>query len=427
MALTSIDLLIHSAAQLLTFAGGPQRGAALGTLGMIEDGAVAIHDGAIVATGTTTALQHQYQPAQNIDATGNVVMPGFVDPHTHAVWVGDRANEFAMRLAGATYMDIMRAGGGIMSTVRQTRAASVSQLVDETRPRLQRMLAHGTTTMEIKTGYGLDTAAELRQWEAIRQLRAAGPWDIVGTFLGAHAVPAEYAGRSEAYVELVIQDMLPAIRRQPLPPGVPVFCDVFCEEGAFTVAQTQRILEGASTLGFGVKIHVDEFRSLGGTALGVALGAVSVDHLVCTSAEDMVALGGSTTVAVSLPCTPFGLGQQVYTPARALLSANGLLALATDCNPGTAWCESMQFVVALACRFLHLTPAQALAAATINAAYAVGLGARVGSLEPGKQADLLILEVPDYQHVGYRFGTNLVHMVLKAGRVVVERTEGRTL
>jgi imidazolonepropionase len=414
-----IDLLIHSARQLLTFPGGPQRGAALGTLGLIEDGAVAIQTGRILVTGPTLELQRQYQPRQTLDASGRVVMPGFVDPHTHAVWVGDRAQEFEQRLAGATYMDIMRAGGGIMATVRQTRAASVTELVQATRPRLQRMLAHGTTTVEIKTGYGLDTAAELRQWEAIARLQAAGPWDIVATFLGAHVVPAEFSGRDEAYVDVVVNHMLPALAEQRSAIRGPVFCDVFCDEGAFSVAQARRILERARTLGFGVKIHADEFRSLGGTGLAVELGAVSADHLVCTSAADIAPLGRSNTVAVGLPCTPFGLGQTAYTPALAILDAHGILALATDCNPGTAWCESMQFVVALACRAMHLTPAQALAAATINAAWAVGVGAQVGSLEAGKQADVLVLDVPDYRHVGYRFGTNLVRTVVKAGRLVV--------
>jgi imidazolonepropionase len=416
-----IDLLLHSANQLLTLPGGPQRGSALGTLGLIEDGAVAMHGGKIIATGTTAALQGRFEPLKVIDATGRVVIPGFVDPHTHAVWAGDRANEFEMRIAGATYLDLMRAGGGIMATVRQTRKASIQQLVDETRSRLQRMLEHGTTTVEVKTGYGLDTAAELRQWEVISRLQTEGPWDLIPTFLGAHAVPAEYAGRSDAYVDVVVNEMLPAVRRHRVADRGPIFCDVFCDEGAFTLAQARRILEQAKELGFGLKIHADEFAGLGATALGVALGVVSADHLVRTPAEDVIALGQSKTVAVSLPCTPFGLGQDEYTPARAILAANGVLALATDCNPGTAWCESMQFVVALACRYLHLTPAQAIAAATINAACAAGVGERVGSVEDGKQADVLVLDVPDYRHLGYRFGSNIVQMVMKAGRIVVEK------
>ncbi len=415
-----IDLLIHSAAQLLTIPNGPQRGRALGNLGIVTNGAVAVHQGQIVAVGSMPELQHQYQAAETIDASGHVVLPGFVDPHTHAVWAGDRANEFEMRLAGATYMEIMNAGGGIMSTVRQTRAATQAELVRQTRARLQRMLAYGSTTIEVKTGYGLETAAELRLWEAIAQLQAEGPWDLVPTFLGAHAVPQEFKGREEAYVELVINEMLPAASQARSALQGPTFADVFCEEGAFTVEQSHRILQRAKELGFDLKIHSDEFKGLGGTRLGVDLGAVSSDHVVYTPDSDIAALGRSDTVAVALPPTPFSLAQRDYTPAQKYLDAGAILAMATDCNPGTGWCESMQLVIALACRYMRLTPAQAIVAATINAAQAVGLSSQVGSLEAGKQADLLIMDVPDYRHIGYRFGTNLVKTVVKKGRVVVE-------
>jgi imidazolonepropionase len=412
-----VDLLIHSAAQLLTLAGGPQRGRRLGELGLIEDGAVAVREGRVVAVGKTSDLKAAYQPGTALEATGRVVLPGFVDPHTHAVWAGDRAGEFEQRLAGRTYMEIMAGGGGIMSTVRQTRAASVDQLMDETRPRLRRMLAHGTTTVEIKTGYGLETAAELRQWQAIERLAAEGPWTVAPTFLGAHALPAEYSGREDAYLDLVAEEMLPAVAER-LPRNSPAFADVFCEDGAFTVAQSRRVLERARELGFVLKIHADEFVGLGGTALAVELGAASADHLVYTPPADIAALGAGETVAVGLPGTPFGLGQKDYTPAAQILAAGGILALATDLNPGTTWCESMQMVIALACRYMRLTPAQAIAAATINAARAVRLEAEVGSLEPGKLADLIVLEAPDYRHLGYRYGTNLVQTVVKAGAVV---------
>jgi imidazolonepropionase len=418
------DLLIHSAAQVLTLAGGPQRGPRLGTLGLIEDGAVAIRAGRLLLVGRSSDVRARVQPGAAIDATGRVVMPGFVDPHTHLVWMGDRANEFEMRLAGATYQAIMQAGGGIAATVRQTRAASVDQLVEAARPRLQQMLAHGTTTVEAKTGYGLETQAELRQLDAIYRLAAEGPWTVAPTFLAAHAVPPEYAGRAEAYTDLVVEEMLPAAagRRSQSPVTnyqSPLFCDVFCEDGAFDVTQSRRILERGQELGFGLKIHADEFSGLGGTALAVALGAASADHLVYTPAEDIAALGRGETVAVGLPGTPFGLAQRDYTPAGQIVAAGGLLALASDLNPGTTWCESMQMVVALACRYMRLTPAQAIAAATINAARAVRLDDQVGSLEPGKQADVLILDVPDYRHLGYRYGTNLARTVVKAGKVVV--------
>ncbi len=419
----TVDLLVHSAGQLCVTppqAGGPQRGAHLGELGLIEDGAVAIHAGRVVAAGLTHELACQYRAARAIDARGKVVCPGFVDPHTHLVWMGDRAAEFEQRIAGATYMEIMAAGGGIMSTVRATRDASVEELVAAMWPRLDRMLAHGATTVEVKTGYGLETGAEMRQLEAIVALDRSHPATLVPTFLGAHAVPAEYKGRADAYVDLVIHEMLPAVVEKSRALGLEClpFCDAFCEIGAFDLAQSRRILEAARALGFPLKIHVDEFASLGGTRLAVELGATSADHLVTTSPEDIAALGAADTVAVSLPCTPFGLGHHDYTPARALLEAGAALALASDCNPGTAWNESMPFVIALACRYLRLTPAQALVAATLNAACALGLGDRVGSLAPGYAGDLLILDAPDYRHLGYRFGANPVAMVIKGGKVV---------
>ena len=424
------DLLIHNAGHLLTLAspGGPKRGAAMRDLRLIADGAVAVGDGRITAVGSSAELQQMVHAARHLDAAGGTVMPGFVDPHTHLVWVGDRADEFEMRIAGASYMEIMAAGGGIMNTVRHTRAAGMDDLVAQTRVRLDRMLAHGTTTVEIKTGYGLDVEAELKQWQAIRQLQAETPATLVPTFLGAHAVPAEYRGRSDEYVDLVIREMLPAIAQEAstdpiaspnrMPEALPVFCDVFCEHGAFSLDQSRRILETAKALGFGAKIHVDEFKPLGGTRLAVELGAISADHLVCTPPDEIELLAHSDVVAVALPGTPFGLGHHDYTPARAIVDAGGALAVATDCNPGTCWCESMQLVIALACRYLRLTPAEAISAATINAAHAVGLGREVGSLEPGKRADLIILAAPSYTHLGYRFGTNLVQTTIVGGQVI---------
>jgi imidazolonepropionase len=419
----TIDLLVHSAAHLCVIppqAGGPQRGARLGELGLIEDGAVAVAGRRVIAVGPTCELADQFHPTREIDAHSKVVCPGFVDPHTHLVWMGDRAAEFEQRIAGATYMEIMAAGGGIMSTVRATRDASVDDLVAAMRPRLDRMLAHGATTVEVKTGYGLETGAELRQLEAIVTLDRSHPVTLVPTFLGAHAIPAEYKSRTNAYVDVVIHEMLPAVVEKARALGLErlPFCDVFCEDGAFDLAQSRRILEAARALGFPLKIHVDEFAALGGTKLAVELGATSADHLVTTPPEDIAALGASETVAVSLPCTPFGLGHHDYTPAHALLEAGAVLALASDCNPGTAWNESLPFVVALACRYLRLTPAQALVATTLNAACALGLGDRLGSLAPGYAGDLLILDAPDYRHLGYRFGANPVAMVIKGGEVV---------
>ncbi|MEW5986813.1 MAG: imidazolonepropionase [Chloroflexota bacterium] len=419
-----VDLLLHSAGQLCVVPGdgGPQRGRGLGRLGIIADGAVAAQDGRIVAVGPTADLRARYTAALELDAGGRCVTPGFVDPHTHLPWYGDRANEFEQRLAGASYMTIMAAGGGIMSTVRQTRQASLDELVADNLPRLRRMLQHGTTSAEAKTGYGLETAAELKQLEAILALNQKQPVELTPTFLPAHAVPAEFSGRTDDYVALVIDEMLPAAAAWMGQHGFTLFCDVFCEEGAFDLAQSRRVLQAAAGLGFRLKIHADEFVGLGGTALAVELGAVSADHLVQTPPADIHALGQGQTIAIALPGTPFGLTRwdapQAYTPARQILAAGGALALATDCNPGTCWCESMQMVMALAGRYLGLTQAQALVAATLNAAYAIGRGHEIGSLEVGKQADMVVLEAADYRQLGYRFGTNLVRVVVKRGAIV---------
>jgi len=414
-------MLITHASQLLTLAGGPQRGADLGRLGIIPDGAVLIRGEVIERVGTSEELERAYPDEPRLDAGGRAVLPGFVDPHTHLIWAGDRAAEFEMRLAGATYMEIMAAGGGILSTVRATRSAGLEELKAQSRRRMDAMLRHGTTTAEAKTGYGLDTPSELAQLQALLELDAEHPLDLVPTFLGAHAVAPEFDGDPEGYTRLLCEEMLPAARRwwDEHAPGRPLpFVDVFCETGAFSLEQSRAILERARELGFPLKIHADEFDNLGGASLAAELGAASADHLVKTSPGDIRRLAASETVAVALPCTPFGLAQPEYTPAAQILAAGGLLAVASDINPGTAWCESMQFVIALACRYLKLTPAQAIAAATINAAAAVGRADRVGSLEPGKQADLLILSEPDYRHLGYRFGTNLVAQVINAGQVI---------
>lgn len=413
-------MLIYNASQLLTLTKEPQRGSKLGQLNIIPDGAVVFRGERIIEVGSTTNLQMKYPLEESLDAGGKVVMPGFVDPHTHALWAGDRATEFEMRLEGRSYMEIMAAGGGIASTVKATRSASEKDLLDQTRARLQGMFRSGTTTAEVKSGYGLNTQSELKQLEAIHKQGAEGPWDIVPTFLGAHAVGPEFHGDAEAYTRILIDEMIPAVKDwcDSHAPGEPLpFVDVFCEQNAFDLGQTRRILEKAKALGFPLKLHVDEFANLGGTRLAVELGAASADHLVKTSAGDIQALGDSKTVAVSLPCTPFGLGQKDYSPAKQIIAADGILALASDINPGTAWCESMQFVIALACRSMGLTPAQAVAAATINSAAAIGRAASVGSLEPGKQADMLILSVDDYRHLAYRFGGNLVQTVIKKGKI----------
>jgi imidazolonepropionase len=449
-----VDLLIHSAAQLVTCAApdGPKRGAAMRDVGMIPDGAVAVADGEIAAMGPTADLRAGFTARQTLDAGGKVVCPGFVDPHTHAVYAGDRAAEFEMRIQGASYMEILQAGGGILSTMQATRAATVEQLVAAARPRLDAMLALGTTTVEVKTGYGLDTASELKMLHAIAALNATHPTDLVPTFLGAHAVPPEYRGRAGDYVDLIVEEMLPAVRDwrleigdwkaeggrwmvggnwksealsptsnlQPLFSNLqsPFFCDVFCEANVFDRDQSRRILEAGLALGLLPKIHADEFTSLGGVALAAELGATSADHLDVTPPAEIEVLAASNTVGVVLPAVNFNLGSAHYADARAMVDAGVALAMATDLNPGSAPCPSMPLVMAIACRYQRLLPAEALNAATINAAHAVGLGGRLGSIEVGKQADLLIVSAPDYCHLAYQFGVNLVEGVVKRGQLL---------
>lgn len=429
-----IDLLIHSANQILTLAGdAPKRGARQGELAVVREGALAISGEYIVAVGDTLDLLPLADArTRTMDARGKIVLPGFVDAHTHAVFAGDRANEFDLRLQGASYLEIQKAGGGIMSTVRATRAASLDDLVAQARARLDTMLAHGTTTAEVKTGYGLDTATELKMLDAIAALDATHAIDLIPTFLGAHVVPAEFAGCADDYVTLIIEEMLPAVdqRRRTKDENIrpsssilrpPSFCDVFCDDGAFTLAQARRILTVAKHLGFGLRIHADEFANLGAVTLAAELGAASADHLMVTRREEMRAMAQANVVAVLLPGTTFGLGKTNFADGRAFIEENVPVALATDLNPGTCWCESMSLVIALACRYEKLTPAEAIVAATLNAAYSLGIADRVGSLAPGKLADVLIADVPDYRHLAYRFGANPIATVIKRGKVTLDR------
>lgn len=414
------ELLIHNTSELLTLAGAPQRGGELGRLEAIPDGAVLIEDETIAAVGSSDDLLRRYPHTPRLDAGGRSVLPGLVDPHTHLIWAGDRAAEFEMRLQGKTYMEIMAAGGGIASTVKATRSADPQDLYEQTRQRALSLFKNGTTSAEAKSGYGLELTSELKQLELLLKLSDEGPLELTPTFLGAHAVAPEYKDRPDEFTALIADQMLPALKdwwpKEAASRLLP-FVDVFCEDGAFSLEQTRLILTAAKALGFPLKLHVDEFANLGGATLAAELGAASADHLVKTSSADIRALAASDTVAVALPCTPFGLAQTEYTPAKEIIAANGLLAIASDINPGTAWCESMQFVIALACRYLKLTPAQAVAAATINAAAAIRRDREIGSIEPGKQADLLLLSVSDYRHLAYRFSGNLVQTVIKKGKV----------
>ena len=419
-----VDLLIQHANQLVTCANsnGPKRGRAMADVGLIPDGAVAIAEGKIVAVGSTSDLRADYTPRVVVNASGKVVCPGFIDPHTHVVYAGDRVAEFEMRIQGATYMEIMQAGGGIFSTTKATRSAMVEDLVAASRPRLDAMLGIGTTTVEVKTGYGLDTQSELKMLRAIADLDAAHPTDLVPTFLGAHAVPPDYGGRADEYVDVIVEEMLPqvtewyhhstfAARR------IPLSCDAFCEANVFDLDQSRRVLEAGKSHGLPAKIHADEFETLGGVGLAVELGALSADHLDVTPPAEIQALAASQTMGVILPAVNFNLGSPHFTDARAMIDAGVALALATDINPGSAPCPSMPLAMAIACRYQRILPAEALNASTINAAYAIGLEDRIGSLEAGKQADLLIVNAPDYRHLAYQFGTNLVEGVIKNGQL----------
>jgi len=420
----SADLLIIHAHQLITCASdGPKRGQAMQDVGLIEDGAVAVRDSEIIAVGPTADLTAHYNARTTIDAASKVVTPGFVDAHTHVVYAGDRVAEFEMRIQGATYMAIMAAGGGIVSTMRAVREATTEQLAAETRRRLDEMLMLGTTTTEVKTGYGLSADAELKLLRAIEQLHDSHPMTLIPTFLGAHAVPPEYKGRTDAYVDLVSAEMIPAAAAwyeasSFACQGSPFFCDVFCEEGVFDVGQSRRVLEAGLAHGMTPKLHADEFENLGGVTLAVELGAASVDHLDVTPPEEVSLLAESSTLGVVIPAVNFNLGSCHFADARGLIDAGVALALATDINPGSAPTPSMPMVMAIAARYQKLLPAEALNASTINAAYAIGVGDSVGSLQPGKRADILILDTADYRHLAYEFGKNFVETVIKDGEIV---------
>ncbi|MDQ7026378.1 MAG: imidazolonepropionase [Anaerolineae bacterium] len=420
-----VELLIVHAAQLVTCASSvPKRGTAMRDVGLIVDGAVAVQDGRIVAVDTTDALIANYESDHTIDVSGKVVCPSFVDPHTHLVYAGKRLDEFEQRIQGTAYLDILKAGGGILSTVHATRAASVDELVESALKRLDIMLKHGTTTVEIKTGYGLDTETEMRMLQAIERLHQEHRIDIVPTFLAAHAIPPEYRGQLLDYVELIVTEMLPmaaewyqnsTFKRD----GIPFFIDIFCEEGAFDIEATRKIFDAGRQYGLELKAHVDEFVNLGGARLSSEMGATSIDHLDHTSDEEIVLLGQSDSVAVVIPAVNFNLGSCHFAPARQMIDANVALALTTDANPGSAPCYSMPMVMAIACRYQKLLPAETLNASTINAAHALRLAGQVGSIEIGKRADLLIMDTGDYRDIAYQFGINLVQAIFKDGKQIV--------
>lgn len=419
-----LDLLVLNIGQLATCASptGPKRGAALQDVGLIEQAAIAVDAGKIVAVGDSAEISATYRATRTLDAHGRAVIPGFVDCHTHVVYGGSRVHEFEMRIQGATYMDIMAAGGGIVSTMRQTRAASIDELVAMAAARLDTMLTLGSTTVEIKTGYGLDTATELNMLQAIEQLDLSHACQLVPTFLGAHTLPPEYKAQPDRYVDLIVTEMLPAVAdwyaqsHFPLR-RIPLFIDVFCEDHAFDVAQTRRLLAAGIDHGMRAKLHVDQFNSFGGLPMALELGIVSADHLEATVDVDIERMADSDTLAVLMPAVNFNLGLNSFAPGRKLVDAGAAVALATDMNPGSAPCFSMPLTMAIACRYLRLTPAEALNASTLNAAHALGLGQTIGSLEVGKAADFLILDSVDYRDLTYLLGHNLVKTVVRSGEL----------
>lgn len=419
-----VTLLVHNAGQLVTVAGShgsPAGGARQGAVGIVPDGAVAAAGERIVAVGTSAEVLRSVEVAPDaevIDARGALVLPGFVDPHTHLVYAGERQHEFPRRLRGESYLDILAAGGGILATVEATRRADEATLVELTRSRLDVALAHGTTTMEIKSGYGLDTASELKQLRAVRRAASGHAVDVVPTFMGAHAVPATAGRDADAYVELVIEEMIPAVAAERLAR----FCDVFCEHGVFSVEQSRRVLQAGVAAGLRPKLHADELAGGGGAELAAELRAVSADHLVHASDAGIAAMAAEGVVAVLLPGTTFALMGRDYAPARRMVEAGLPVALATDANPGSSPTESMQIILNLACLQLRLSPAEAVVAATLNAAHAVGMADTVGSLELGKRADLAIYDAPDLDYLAYHYGTNLARRVVAGGRTAWTRT-----
>lgn len=419
------DLIIHNAGQLVTCTsqGRPKRGSELLDAGIIVNGAVAIAGGTFVGVGTSESVLKNFRGRDAIDAEGGVICPGFVDPHTHIVFAGDRLNEFELKIKGAEYLEILASGGGIISTVSQTRDASVEDLVRQGLMRLEKMLACGTTICEIKTGYGLNTEAELKMLDVIAELDLRHQINIVPTFLAAHTIPPEFKGNSDGYVELICQEMLPLAWRwyenSHFHGSTPFFADVFTEKNAFDSERSLKILETAASLGFGIKAHVDQFTNLGGSGLAIDLGATSIDHLDAISEAEIDKLAKSDTVGIVIPTENFSAGKMQFANARKMIDAGCAMALSTNYNPGSAPCPSMPMAMAIACRYQKLLPAEAINCSTINAAFAIGLGNSHGSIEVGKSADLLVLDCDDHRMLAYEFGGNLVSRVIKSGREVL--------
>ena len=411
------EIVITNLAEVATMGGGsrgPLLGDALGAIEIVKDAAIAIDLGEIVGVGPAEEIRQRFRAGREVDGGGRVATPGLVDPHTHLVYGGSREDEFERRVKGATYLEIAAAGGGIRASVRMTRGASVEELVEQSLPRVRRAMRHGTTTLEVKSGYGLDPDSEERMLEAIELIAEREPVDIVATFLGAHEIPDDRRDDRAGYIREVIEEQMPRAR------GRATFCDVFCEDGVFTPEESREILLAAREAGFRLKIHADEFASTGGAELAAELEATSADHLGAISEAGIEALAGSGTVAVLLPGTTFYAGIEKYPPARRMIEAGVAVALATDGNPGSCVTDSMQWILTLACLRLKMTPYEALAAATRNAACAIGLGDRAGVLSEGRPADVVVWDAPSIKAIPHVCGSNLVHQVYKNGTLVHE-------
>lgn len=416
------DLILEHAAELATPVGpAPRLGSALGNLRVIPDASVAISGGTLVQVGPARDLPSRVRlrpGGRRIDVTGKVILPGFVDAHTHLPFAGSRATEFEQRLAGRTYQEIAAAGGGILSTVDQTRRAEPSALAAAALRRLDRMLSLGTTTCEAKSGYGLSLEDELKQLCVLKGLASAHPVEIVPTFLGAHTLPRERLGARDDYVREVAEEMIPRVAEE----GLAEFCDVYCEEGAFRPAEAERILEAGKRHGLRPRLHADQLSSLGGAELAARVGAASADHLEFVSERGVEAMAEAGVTAILLPGAGFFLMSPHRPPARRLVESGVPVALATDLNPGTCMTESLPLILALACLQLGLSVGEAITAATLNAARSLGREDRIGSLEEGKQADVQVLDIPEHHHLVYHFGVAHVDLVVKKGEVVFRQS-----
>ncbi len=418
-------LLIKNIAQVVTLRGGPvpRAGEAMSRLEIVENGAILVRGERIVWVGPTRNLparEHGVQ-YQTVDGIGLdlVAIPGFVDSHTHPIFAGTRVEEYDLRCRGKTYQEIAAAGGGIAASMRQVRAASLSELVERAERYFLQFLSHGTTTIEAKSGYGLSLKDEVKMLRALAQLRGRSRLEVVPTFLGAHDIPQEFKGNRQEYVRQVVEDMIPRIVQE----GLAQFCDVFCDEGYFSVDEARTILQTAKQAGLGLRVHAEELGHSGGAKLAAELGARSADHLEWIDQTDIEALSKAGTVATLLPGTTFNLGLQHYPPARKLIDAGVPVALATDFNPGSCYSLNMQLMLSLACSQMKMTPAEAITAATINGAYSLGLSSGLGSLEEGKQADIVLLNVSDYRELPYFFGINHCAVTIKRGNVIINGLE----